>query len=443
MKPLLILVDLQHDYLNAPGLDPQVGIVVGEAASLVSDCRGHGIPVAHVWTTVSRDPDNRMPHWKHSNIWRCEVGTPGHQPPTALSPLDDERVFHKAGLSALSPRFEQFLSESATDTVILAGVKTHACVRQLALEAWHLGMAVWIAADAISSDDPLHAVATRRFLEARGIEFLSAAELKARLNPNAGKNEDQGRIPSNRPATAAHDFFNEWRGTSIQTRITLVGRLAEVLASEVDSFAKLMATELGKPLRLGRAESEHSLSMMTAIVRRAERNGDVLSTDSSWSVRRRPLGAIAVITPWNNPLLIALGKIVPAVLFGNTVIWKPAPETRLISQLLDRCLVRAAWPEHLVTLMEGGRREAEALMSDPLISAVTITASTANGYTAQEICGRRRIPLQAELGGNNAAIVWLDADIERAARLLAAGAFEMAGQRCTANRRSHRAQTPP
>ena len=317
----------------------------------------------------------------------------------------------------------------------MAGVKTHACVRQLALEAWHFGRIVWIAADAIASDDPLHAAATRRFLEARGIEFLPAAELEERLNSGARKIADQERARPSSPAIAAHGFFREWRATSIETRTTLVTRLAEILAAEADSFAKLMATELGKPVRLGRAEMDHTLSMLTAIMRRAERNGDVRDTDAAWSVRRRPLGAIAVITPWNNPVLIALGKIVPAVLFGNAVVWKPAPEARLLSRALERCFKKADWPEHLVSLLEGGRREAETLMNDQNIQAVTITASTANGFTAQEICARRRIPLQAELGGNNAAIVWLDADMNQAARLVAAGAFEMAGQRCTANRR--------
>jgi acyl-CoA reductase-like NAD-dependent aldehyde dehydrogenase len=95
----------------------------------------------------------------------------------------------------------------------------------------------------------------------------------------------------------------------------------------------------------------------------------------------------------------------------------------------------AAMPEGLVVPLEGGRREAVQLMGDERVGAVTLTGSCAAGYSAQEICARRRIPLQAELGGNNAAIVWPDADLTAAAQRVAAGAFEMAGQRCTANRR--------
>src|SRR4029078_10875004 len=148
-----------------------------------------------------------------------------------------------------------------------------------------------------------------------------------------------------------------------------------------------------------------------------------------------PHGVVAAITPWNNPIYLPIGKIAPAVLYGNAVVWKPAPETGAVSRRLIECLATAGWPEGLVQLIEGGEREGMALMSDAAVGAVTLTGGALAGDAAQELCGRRGIALQAELGGNNAAIVWPDADLEDAARKLAAGAFEMAGQRCTANRR--------
>src|SRR6516165_794558 len=88
MRPLLILVDLQQDYLNCSHLEPMAGLVVQGAANLLAWCREQGMPVAHVWTTVSRIADNRMPHWKQANIWQCVEGTPGHQPPTSLAPIE-------------------------------------------------------------------------------------------------------------------------------------------------------------------------------------------------------------------------------------------------------------------------------------------------------------------------------------------------------------------
>jgi acyl-CoA reductase-like NAD-dependent aldehyde dehydrogenase len=436
MKPLLILVDLQYDFLKSPDLDPPAQVVVQGAATLLARCRERGMPVAHVWTTVSREPDNRMPHWKQANIWRCEEGTPGHQPPAPLAPLEGEPVFHKTGLSAFDPpTLTDLARRLAIDTAIVAGVKTHACVRQMALDAWQAGLAVWIATDAIASDDPLHAVITRRFLEARGIEFVSPTDLTARLDGGGASIAASDKATSAVLVTAARKLAETWRETSIEDRASLVHRLIEVLTAEGDQLAVLMATEIGKPLRFGRAEVRHCLEMLERIVRRAERADDAVDGHAVGVVRRRPHGVIAAITPWNNPLYIALGKVVPAMVYGNTVVWKPAPEALMVSRRLFQCFAQANWPEGLVNLLEGGEREAETLMNEDCIGAVTITGSSAAGYTAQEICARRRLALQAELGGNNAAIVWPDANLQAAARMVAAGAFAMAGQRCTANRR--------
>ena len=181
MKPLLVLVDLQQDYLKSPELDPAAGSVVDGAAALLAHARAESVPVAHVWTTVTRDPDNRMAHWKREGLWQCEAGTEGHAPPAALAPRAGEPIMHKSAFS--TPDVAGFIERLGRDTVIIAGVKTHACVRQFALDAWQAGYGVIIAADAVGSDDPLHEAATRRYFKARGIEFLSNAELKHRLAP--------------------------------------------------------------------------------------------------------------------------------------------------------------------------------------------------------------------------------------------------------------------
>ena len=107
----------------------------------------------------------------------------------------------------------------------------------------------------------------------------------------------------------------------------------------------------------------------------------------------------------------------------------------MVSRRLYECCVAANWPQGLVQLIEGGEREAVAVMNHNAVGAVTITGSSLAGYAAQDICARRRVALQAELGGNNGVIVWHDVELAKAARMVAFGAFEMAGQRCTANRR--------
>jgi len=227
----------------------------------------------------------------------------------------------------------------------------------------------------------------------------------------------------------------DWRNTPLAERVHLVRRLAATLTAEAEPLATLIAAEIGKPMRFGRSELQHCVDMLDAVARRAKRGDETIATNSAWFARRRPHGVVAVITPWNNPLYIPLGKIVPAMVFGNGVVWKPAPEAGEISRSLLQCLGKAGWPEGLVGLLEGGPREAQALMREAGVGAVTITGSLAAGRAAQDICAERYIPLQAELGGNNAAIIWPDADLAVAARAVATGAFEMAGQRCTANRR--------
>ena len=313
--------------------------------------------------------------------------------------------------------------------------KTHACVRQLALDAWQAGLAVWVALDAVGSDDPLHAAITCRYLEARGVEFITVAELTARFDNQLTQRRSGGAALIEAKVAAARFALNSWRSTGIEARTAYIQALHKVLATRVDQLAVLMAEEVGIPVRFGCGSVQRSLDMLLRVIHRAKNNAWVAETHGEFAVRRRPHGALAVITPWNNPIYIPLTKIIPAIVCGNAVVWKPAPETRLVSRILFHCLAEAGWPEGLVSLLEGGQSEARSLMNHESVAAVTITGSSAAGFVAQEICARRQIPLQAELGGNNAAIVWCDANLPTTARMIAAGAFEMAGQRCTANRR--------
>jgi acyl-CoA reductase-like NAD-dependent aldehyde dehydrogenase len=247
-------------------------------------------------------------------------------------------------------------------------------------------------------------------------------------------------LPPEEPAVVsaaiekAHEQTARWHRESRPARERLVRALSRVLARDSEKLAALMANEIGKPVRFGRREVMRSAEMLDAIATRFARSSGTEAAGCA-QLRRRPHGTIAVITPWNNPVYLAMGKIAPAVIHGNAVVWKPAPEALEVSHCLAECMAEAGFFEGVVSVLEGGRSESLELMNDPRIAAVTITGSGTAGASAQQICARRRIPLQAELGGNNAAIVWPDADLQEAARLVAAGAFELAGQRCTANRR--------
>src|SRR5262249_46379566 len=143
---------------------------------------------------------------------------------------------------------------------------------------------------------------------------------------------------------------------------------------------------------------------------------DELQCARNISVRYRPLGTVALITPWNNPIAIPLGKIGPALLYGNAVVWKPAPAASNLAIKIMDLIGATNIPNDLTRLILGDRSTALRVMQHAGIDAVSLSGSLAAGYAAQDICARRHIPLQAELGGNNASIVWTDCDLADAAK---------------------------
>ena len=439
MTAALLLIDLQEDFLGAPGLVPARGEVVARVAWLLEQARAARVPVVHVRTTVHRDaePDQRMSHWRRDGVWRCVAGTSGHAAPPELQAAAGEHVVHKTHFSAFADgTLATWLLARGIDEVWLAGVHAHACVRASALDADRLGFVVKVAADAVASDQPLHADETRRYLTKRCAAFVPAASLLA----SAGDTPDGAaadRAVVDRAAEAAREAGRAWRAHDVAARLAIVDRVAECVAREREPLARRMAIEIGKPIADARLEVDFALALIRAARERAAallECGD--PPPSAGGVeRRRPLGTVALVTPWNVPLAIPLGKLVPALLYGNTVVWKPAPAGDGVAREASRLLHEAGVPPHVVSLLCGDHATAEALLSHPAIDAVSITASSAVGTCAQAICAARRIPLQAELGGNNAAIVWSDCDLDDAAAKVAAGAFGSAGQRCTANRR--------
>ncbi len=432
MNTVLLLVDLQNDYLSVAGLEPGSGFVVERAAQLLKTCRELRIPVIHIQTSVSRGDDRRMPHWKKTDRWSCEADTSGHAPPDSLQPIEGEAVIGKTFFSAFSnSALDQQLRAHHAQQVILCGVHLHACVRQTALDAYERGYEVCIADDAVASDDPVHASITRRYLATRAAKFLNVASLIAELRGNSTR-----EIPADvsRAVLAAASGIKSWSNMAIHTKSEMLERLALKLKLEAKSLAALMAQETGKPICFGEMEVLRTAEMLHAVIRSCECLDDEI-LQSGVTLRRRPHGVVAIVTPWNNPVYIALGKIAPALQCGNAVVWKPSPHAEKLSRRLLQIIHACGFPPEVLQLVLGDRSAAAALMCDENIAAVSLTGSSLAGYAAQEICARRRIPLQAELGGNNAAIVWEDCDLRDATHKIAGGAFEMAGQRCTANRR--------
>ncbi len=217
-------------------------------------------------------------------------------------------------------------------------------------------------------------------------------------------------------------------------RLRLIEAWAQVVERRRESWAELVARQVGKPVGDAREEMDRTVSHLRSCAGLAAMEWESHSA-ASLVTRHCPRGTIAVITPWNNPVALPVAKIAAALLFGNSVVWKPALPAPLVARAVVDSLVTAGIPQGLLSTVFGDAATAQVLIAHPAVAAVTITGSQRAGQDASLLCARRGIPLQAELGGNNAAVVMADADLDLAARALAVSAFGFAGQRCTATRR--------
>ena len=451
MKPALLLIDLQNDYLTVAGMQPAADSLISRAAALLNGGRTRQIPIIHIWTTVHRDDDRRLPHWKKLNRWQCVAGTDGHKTPEPLQTRANETIIHKGGFNGFAGgELDAALKKIKCDAVILAGVHLHTCVRTIAAESLERGLQVLITEDAVASNDPIYAAATRRWLAERGVEFISVNDILSRLEGNAPAKlihrlpRETGKILFEISVAGADEIaaatlsaqsaWKIWRRTDLSPRCEILEKFVARLEAAGPDLARQMAVEIGKPVSHGIEEVRRAAANVRDVIRRADAF-EFQKLELAGLVRHEPLGVVALISPWNNPVAIPVGKIAPALIYGNTVVWKPAPAAAKISEVLLKLLRESGVPAGTVQILSGDHTTAQKLVADENVSAVTITSSAHAGFAIQEICARQFLPLQAELSGNNAAIVWDDADLKIAATQVAWGAFGFAGQRCTANRR--------
>jgi acyl-CoA reductase-like NAD-dependent aldehyde dehydrogenase len=229
----------------------------------------------------------------------------------------------------------------------------------------------------------------------------------------------------------ARETFEFWWRVGVDERLRLLQAFGRQLQQHESVLVDLLVEDIGKPVRYAYDEVARAIALIGAAAKQIEPKQDRILKKTGY--RREPLGVIGLIGPFNNPLAIPVGKIVPALLYGNAVIWKPAiPGSRIAKKTAELFAIATGQPKVLQVLC-GSDQTARQLMAAS--DAVTISGSLKAGRAAQEICAARHIPLQAELGGNNASIVWGDVELTAAAASIMEGAFAFAGQRCTANRR--------
>ncbi|GAC1373489.1 MAG: aldehyde dehydrogenase family protein [Ktedonobacteraceae bacterium] len=244
-----------------------------------------------------------------------------------------------------------------------------------------------------------------------------------------------------RAASAAHDAFKAWRARTGPERAEILYRAANILAERRQDIGTLLAQEVGKPLGEAIPEVDRGVMILRYFASEAVHpQGQVIPAQKAGSLQftlRQPVGPVAVISPWNFPVAIPLWKIAPALAYGNTVVWKPAEVASFTAARIVEVLDSAGLPAGVLNLILGkGSRVGGPLIEHKAIRAVTFTGSNAVGAGIAQIAARRNIKYQLEMGGKNPALVLGDADMNQAAKLIAAGAMRYAGQKCTATSRA-------
>jgi aldehyde dehydrogenase (NAD+) len=240
--------------------------------------------------------------------------------------------------------------------------------------------------------------------------------------------------------TAARGALPAWSARPTLERALIVRRAAAAVESRRDELARLITRDQGKTLRDAQGELGRTIETLYFHAAQGWVSGGELyhSSKADEEIRtvRRPIGVVGVITPFNFPLLIASWKIAPALVHGNTVVWKPATVDPAVTVELVRILDEAGLPPGVLNLVLGsGGEVGTAVVAHEALDAVTFTGSVAVGRAIAAATAGRDVRTQLELGGHNAAIVFPDADLGRAAREIVAGAMLLAGQKCTSKRR--------
>jgi acyl-CoA reductase-like NAD-dependent aldehyde dehydrogenase len=230
-----------------------------------------------------------------------------------------------------------------------------------------------------------------------------------------------------------------WDRQGLLGRGQVLRRAAQIMEDRAEELATLMTREQGKSLADSRGEvgaSIETLHYHAAAARRPD-GATYPSAHPDEVVRtvRRPVGTVAVITPWNFPLQIPVWKIAPALLWGNPVVWKPASDTPAMAVTLAEILLEAGVPAGVLNLVLGPGHLGAALVAHPNTAAVTFTGSVPVGASIRDKAVPRGAKLQMELGGHNAAVVLPDAHLPSAADAIVAAAMGSTGQKCTATRR--------
>jgi alpha-ketoglutaric semialdehyde dehydrogenase len=243
-----------------------------------------------------------------------------------------------------------------------------------------------------------------------------------------------------RAAKAAHQAKKSWRKLGQAERGQFLFKAANILEENLDEIAETMTKEMGKTLPEAKGETARGVAILRYYAGEGMRkDGDVIPSSDKEALmftRRTPVGVVGVITPWNFPVAIPIWKIAPALVYGNTVVFKPATEAAVTAAKVVECFAEAGLPEGVLNFITGsGSVIGQSLIDYPLVNAITFTGSEAVGEGVAKSAAARGIKFQLELGGKNPVIVTKDANLDAAVEGVITGAFRSTGQKCTATSR--------
>ena len=238
----------------------------------------------------------------------------------------------------------------------------------------------------------------------------------------------------------ARAAFPGWASRPVANRMEMVRRFANEVRAAADDFAELIARETGKPLWEAKTEVEAVINKVEiSISAYMERTGQKKldsALGGSAALRHKPHGVMAVLGPYNFPAHLPNGHIVPALIAGNTVLFKPSEKTPAVGAMLVECFHRAGIDRDVIQLVIGGPDEGKALVAHADVDGILFTGSAQAGIAINRKCATNPGKILAlEMGGNNPIVVTKTPKVEDAALLIIRSAFTTAGQRCTAARR--------
>jgi succinylglutamic semialdehyde dehydrogenase len=231
-----------------------------------------------------------------------------------------------------------------------------------------------------------------------------------------------------------------WAAQPLSNRMELVRRFANEVRKEADKLATLIARETGKPMWEARTEVESVVNKVEISIRAYADRTSQRKLDNALqgtaALRHKPHGVMAVLGPYNFPAHLPNGHIVPALIAGNAIVFKPSEKTPATAELLVQCFHRAGIAAGIVQLLIGGPAEGQALVAHEGIDGVLFTGSAHTGIAINRKLATRPDKIVAlEMGGNNPIVLWDTPKLTDAAALVIQSAFTSAGQRCTAGRR--------